>query len=461
MEKKKFSKLYVKMTAWFLCTILATLFAVTLLFYMTVGRSLSQKIHSMLRSHSHYVSILIADLMEKNTSEDGINHFINQFSESYGFGIAVIDQNKKIYFHSRRLTEKDIPVSADMVDAIGKNGIFVQSGHFGRPIIYMLPISSATGDPIYVYITKTFPESMAEKSFLAGLVLVGVLLSLATYPFSKGITRPISELASSLQKMATGHFDQSPVCTRKDEIGDLFRVYRDMSQSVNRMILSKKQLLADMSHELCSPLSRIRVGTELLKEINTDERAMRHLKNIEKDIHSMDLLIGNLAIFSRMNLPNFTLNTEIINPKILLDHIYQQYLPIVTKKNRRLEVIQNEKMPDIRFDFERLKQVFSNLLDNAIRYSQEKQSIRIGAYEDGRYVCFFVEDQGPGVPENESERIFEPLYRVDSSRNQASGGAGLGLAISKKIMDHHKGNLFYKRENENTFFSFCIDIKPM
>ena len=452
-----FNKLYMKITAYFLMIIATTLVAVSLLFFFTMGRPMARDVHTMLRNHTRYLENLVRD------SAGNGEHMLaslERFSAHYGFGLALFNERRHLVFSSTSLKNENIALHDSMFERMSRDGIFVQSGHFGRPVIYMLPVDLNGKSRVYLYITKHFPENRALTSFFMGLVFIGGLLALAVYPLSKGITRPLIQLTRSLTDISHGEFSDMPETRRTDEIGDLLRVFREMSQSVDRMIHSKKQLLADISHELCSPLARIRVGTELIRDMSRDDKTLRYLEKIENDIVFMDHLILNLSVYSQMNLPGFVLKRCGLEAGELVLHIAGQYQLITARQSITIEQNLSRNLPRVTGDFERLKQVYSNVLDNAIRYTDRGGCIVIGAETGMGNVSFFVEDQGPGVPEDERGKIFDPLYRVDSSRNRDSGGAGLGLAISRKIMELHGGTLTYSRQQGRTRFTFTVPIEP-
>jgi signal transduction histidine kinase len=454
-----FSKLYMKIALYFSGIIATTLVAVSLLFFFTMGRPLAHDIHTMLRNHTRYVGALVKD--SAGTSQDmrSVSASVNLYSANYGFDVAIINTNKHPLVLSPGLNEKNITLTPAMFQSMEKKGIFVQKSHFGRPLIYMFPQHLEDGTLVYIYISKHFRENRSFFPFLGGVALLGCFLIAAVYPLSRNITRPLSELSRSLTHISQGEFTDTPAeSSRSDEIGQVLRVFRHMSQSVDHMIQSKKQLMADISHELCSPLARIRVGTELIREASSDEKTHRYLQHIENDICSMDHLIMNLSVYSRLNLPGFALSLNLFNPLDLINHIVSQYRPTAEKKGVViLNDIQNN-LPSLTGDFEGLKQVFSNLMDNALRYTERDGRVVVGVVLEDESMVFFVEDSGPGVPYEFREKIFEPLFRVDMSRNQDAGCSGLGLAISKKIVELHGGLIAYSRHSDMTRFTFRLPL---
>lgn len=451
-----FKRLYITMTLYFLCVIVTTLVAVTIVFFFTVGRPLAREVHTMLRSHTLYLAGLVQDAEASDSDGQDLVTAFDRFRECYGFDIALFDHDRRPIAVTSESVFPLAPPTQAMVETMTREGLFVQSSHFGRPLIYMLPVDLGTGTPSYLYITRHFAPHRTPVLFLGGLGVIGLLLTVAVYPLSRGITGPLTRLTRDLEKIAAARFEEIPESRRKDEIGQLIRGYRAMSQSLHHMIVSKKQLLADISHELCSPLARIRVSTELIREKSSDPTTGRYLINIENDIESLDHLVDSLAVFSRMNLPGFSLTCALVTPRDLLGPIVEIYLPSSDSRNIQLTLAISGAYHAVLGDFERLKQVFSNLLDNALRYTDPGETIVLGAEDQGPDLCFYVEDPGPGVPESDREKIFDPLYRVDFSRNRTLGGAGLGLSIARRIVELHGGTLSYSRANHRTRFSFCL-----
>ncbi len=454
-----FSKLYMKMAVYFSGIIATTLVAVALLFFFSMGRPLARDIHTMLRNHTRYLGMLVRDSAGPSRDMDAVARSVHQFSRSYGFHIAVFDENRNPLMESPGFTGQKIALAPEMFQRMENQGIFVQRGHFGRPLIYLFSQELQDGTRLSIVLARQFSVSRPLMPFLGGLAVLGVLLMAAVYPLSRNITRPLTGLSESLERISRGEFEDTPDDGgRSDEIGEVLRVFNRMSQSVDRMIQSKKQLLADISHELCSPLARIRVGTELIRDMGPDEKTRRYLHHIENDIESMDHLILNLSVYSRLNLPGFSLVVSLFPPENLVSHGVFQYRLSAEKKGIILTWDVPGNLPEISGDFGQLKQVVSNLLDNALRYSVKGGQVSAGVFAEGESLAFFVEDSGPGVPEPFREKIFEPLFRVDASRNQDSGGSGLGLAIARRIVELHGGSIECSGQPGKNRFTFRLPV---
>ena len=455
-----FSRLYMKMAFVVSGLIATTLLAVMFLFYFTLGKPLARDIHAMLKNHTRYLGTLVRDSVDTGAMQQAVHGFVH----SYGFHVTVFDEKGGSIVSETAPGHPTVAITPPMFRQMNEQGIFIQRGHFGRPLIYMFPVKLKDGTPRVVVLARKFSENRLFMAFPAGLAVLGFFLLAAVYPLSRHITGPLTVLSQSLERIARGEFHETPENEgRNDEIGGAIRLFNHMSRSVEQMIQSKKQLLADISHELCSPLARIRVGTELIKDSEPDEKTLRCVRRIENDIECMDHLVMNLSTYSKMNLPGFSLSLRPFSPEDLIRHVEFQYRFSAEKKQIHLECRVQGILPITNGDFEQLKRVFSNLLDNALRHTEKGGRVILGALAETGCLVFYVEDNGPGVPEVFREKIFEPLFRVDVSRNQDSGGSGLGLAISKRIVELHGGTLECTGEAGATRFTFRLplDTKQM
>jgi len=168
-----------------------------------------------------------------------------------------------------------------------------------------------------------------------------------------------------------------------------------------------------------------------------------------------------MAAYSRMNLPGFVFSPEPVDPGELAAEAKERYLPLAKSRQVELQLALEPDLPEIIADAELLRQVFDNLLDNALAHTPAGGRVTIGVRLQGDRICIFMADTGPGVPDEHRERIFEPLYRVDPARNAATGGAGLGLAIARQIMDLHGGNIEYRQKENEAGFYFILNKEPL
>lgn len=452
------SRIYLKLVKYFVTLIITTIFACIILFFLTVGYPIVKDFHRWIRQHAQHIAHLTSDLLARGVSEEELNHFLISTSDSYESENVLYDSNLKIIAGSEGGKELNLPITDKMLTSIREKGIFVQPSHFRKPLIYMLPISGPQGETFYLLIYASFYQVKQAIAFTIGLIFLCFFLILGIYPLSKGFTKPLTQLTGALKEIAAGNFDTViEVGDRNDELGDLLRVFRDMSKSVDTMIESRKMLLADISHELRSPLGRLNIAAELIKEMTLSPVTDRYIDNIEYEIQFMDNLLKQLSEYSTLNLPNIELKRSRFLACDLIEDVFKRYQPIMENKGITFFIASCESETFLEADYARITQVLNNLLDNAINACKANCKISLGLSVSRGGVTYYVTNTGDEIPSELREKIFDPLFRTDPSRNRKTGGLGLGLAISKKIVDHHGGTISCECLNGNTQFSFTLD----
>jgi signal transduction histidine kinase len=258
---------------------------------------------------------------------------------------------------------------------------------------------------------------------IAGVVLVA-------YAFQKRLLRPVQSLNDGVARLSGGQLDiVLPVFTR-DELGALTAAFNQMVRRVKEMIQARDQLLLDVSHELRSPLTRMKVALALLPE--DDNKA-----GLDSDLNEMETMISELLELERLRNPHG------------MHRKSQDLVPILHEVTRTFE----KRSPGVRVattpkpivanvDSDKIRGLLRNLLDNAFKYSlPDSLPVDVSAVENHRAVIIRVKDDGQGIPEAQIANIFEPFFRIDPSRSKKTGGYGLGLSICKRIAEAHGGTI--------------------
>jgi len=273
------------------------------------------------------------------------------------------------------------------------------------------------------------------------LVFAMVLSVLVCWPLARYLSMPVERLQSSARSLAAGNMEArvgQEFSRRRDELGVLARDFDTMADHVRNLIASKENLLRAMSHELRSPLARLRVATDLARRPNAD--VARQLDRIELEAERLDTLIGQILQLSHLRAVP-TLPREPLDLTSLMNEIIE---------DARLEAGADEKSVDwsspkeaviVEGDHGLLRSAIENVLRNAVRFTKPSSAVRVRADRAGPQVSIVIDDRGPGVPEPDLQRIFEPFYRVAESRDRDSGGTGLGLAITARIVSLYGGNV--------------------
>jgi two-component system phosphate regulon sensor histidine kinase PhoR len=234
-------------------------------------------------------------------------------------------------------------------------------------------------------------------------------------------------------------------------------VFHDLTR-LKQLERTREEFVANVSHELRTPLSLIKGYVETLLDgaRNNPEVADRFLKIIERNTQRLDLLIQDLLTISALESGQVKLNLQ----PVALRPLVEKVLADLKKPAGVREVNLVNELPDLTMtgDASRLEQVFANLVDNAIKYGRTQGTVTVGGRKaDANKIEVFVRDDGPGIPPESLDRIFERFYRVDKARSREQGGTGLGLSIVKHIVQNHGGEVWAKSElGKGTTFFFTL-----
>jgi two-component system sensor histidine kinase CpxA len=277
-----------------------------------------------------------------------------------------------------------------------------------------------------------------EKGFALGLAAIAVVIALLTIPVSRMITKRVKGLTQSALQIADGDLSHRVMVKGKDEIGELGRSFNRMADKLERMIRGGRELTANISHELRSPLARVRVAEELLKEKlkrGEYEGCYRHLDEIREDVNELDHLIGRILALSKLDIHETVSETESIDLSDLLNGLLEHFRPIIERKNLHITTDLSFD-PPILGNRDALRTALSNILDNAIKFTHKEGTIAVKMHSEQDFLKISVTNSFESISEEDLTGIFEPFYRTEQS---PESGSGLGLAIAKKIIEKHGG----------------------
>lgn len=235
-------------------------------------------------------------------------------------------------------------------------------------------------------------------------------------------------------------------------------VVRDMTEE-RKLDKMREDFIANVSHELRTPISMMQGYSEAIVDdiAQTDEEKKEMAKVIYDESLRMGRLVNELLDLARMEAGHILLNVETVEISPYVNRIIRKFHGLAKEKGIELSVHFDSEEIDFRFDPDRIEQVLTNLIDNAIRHVPDSASVVISGKTDERGLYFEVSDQGPGIPEEDLPFLFERFYKGDKSRTRGVSGTGLGLAIAKNIIDAHRGNISVKSKlGQGTTFSFFI-----
>lgn len=305
-----------------------------------------------------------------------------------------------------------------------------QPQRFGRYRDYFFALL-VRQDTRYTFLFPREPFRRGNRRAFVWLVTVIGLILGGSYLVVRWLFRPLHWLSNGVQEIARGNFAYEAPVRSDDELGRLTASFNHMTTRVRQMVQAREQLLLDVSHELRSPLTRMKVALEFIQEHTVREQLQRDIRELETMV--TELLEAERLSSSHGGLMKF----EIDLVKFVRD--------IVDTYQGRQPAVQLVSAPDtllLSIDADRLRIALRNVIDNALKSSPAAgPPVEVSVQRDASVVRVSIRDYGPGISAEDQTRVFEPFYRVDKSRVRDTGGYGLGLSLTKKIMLAHGGDI--------------------
>jgi signal transduction histidine kinase len=294
----------------------------------------------------------------------------------------------------------------------------------------------------YIFVTR-----LRQPYVFRGLPPWGIALSILaagviSYLLALYLTSPVKKLKSVVQSFAEGNLDARvtpQLGSRHDELADLGREFDHMAERIAALISSQTRLLADISHELRSPLARLTVALELARK-NTTGKGMAALDRIEMESDRVNSLVGQLLALTRLESGAETVPPEMVSLEELVQEVIDDANYEAKPLHKEVRLLRLAPCR-VRGSSELLRSGIENVVRNAIRYTAEGTAIEVSLMTRLDNAVLTVRDHGPGVPELELAHIFEPFYRVGEARERTSGGVGLGLSIADRTVKLHNGSI--------------------
>ena len=279
---------------------------------------------------------------------------------------------------------------------------------------------------------------------------------------SRSISRPLARITQAAQEMARGNYDQELDLRGDDEVGRLAQAFNAMTRQVSRSHQMMRDLLANVSHELKTPLTSIQGFSQAMEEgtISSPEEFQEAGRIINEETQRMHRLVEDLIDLSRLETGQAVMQHEPIDLSDLLRVCTRRFEWQLRESgaSMRLDVA---SLPALEGDEQRLEQAFSNLIDNAVRHTPAGGAISVRAHAENGFVRVAIHNSGSYIPAEELTRVFERFFQLDRNRTRGSGGAGLGLAIASEVVQAHRGDIRASSDQEQgTEFVVTLPLPP-
>jgi two-component system sensor histidine kinase RstB len=365
--------------------------------------------------------------------EDEQPQRLAELKQNHGFGYALelltrdsasLDDDQR-----RRLDEGDTVMALDH----GGEAVRVFAAVSGTAWIMAL-------GPLYQF--NPYPPHLLLFIGALGLTLIG----LTVYLLVRQLERRLREVESAATRIAKGDLATRVPDAGSDSVGQLARAFNGMAVHLQRLLAVQREMVSAVAHELRTPVARLRFGLEMTAEAQNDQVRQKYLQGMDTDIDDLDRLVDEMLVYTRLERGSPQLNFQLVDLLALVDQVIVELAPLRADiRIERGDCEMYEAGAQVEAEPHYLRRALINLVSNAMRHAETQ--VRVSFVLDAERARLSVDDDGPGVPEADWEKVFTPFLRLDDSRTRASGGHGLGLSIVRRIAYWHGGRAQISRSD--------------
>jgi signal transduction histidine kinase len=363
--------------------------------------------------------------------------------------VAILDSSGTLLFHTTDYSIDQIPQINDPSTTAARSAdralVFTDAER--EDWFYQI---SQINDDYYLLVAAHRPDvaiqSLFQDELVKPLLRTGLFALIGAFVLSwlmaEWITRPLRKISESAKNIAVGKYEKVPI-EGPMEVQQLALAMNDMSQKVEKSLQSQRDFVANVSHEFKTPLTSIQGFSQAIYDGTVhNKKDIRHASDvILNETNRLNVLVNDLLTLAKLDAGTMSMTKENVELNRLMQGSIERFYYELEKADIKINPVFSDEIY-LYADAVRLGQVFSNLIDNAIKYSTPGSEIQVTISRQGRQAMVTVSDTGPGISEEECARIFERFYQVDKSRQGGTGrGVGLGLAISKQVVEAHGGEI--------------------
>lgn len=360
------------------------------------------------------------------------------------------------------------PFSKEEIITVLKGNITKNTGYFGErfsvPVLTIgvpLKLNGYIRGAIFLHTPlEDIKRSLFEiYTSIWGAALISCGLSvILLYWISRRISNPLTQMSEVSRRIAKGDYSQRVKVNSLDETGQLAASFNAMADSLENLEQMRRNFVANVSHELRSPLTSMRGYIQGILDKTFDSKEQeKYLKIALEETQRLSKLIDELLDLSRIESGQFPLNLSVFDINEQIRRLLIAREESIEQKKINVQVDFEKEQCLVKADLDRIQQVIVNLLDNAIKFNKEEGKLLIKTWKHKDKVYVKIQDQGIGIPKEEIPYIWERFYQVDKSRSGQGRGTGLGLSIVKKILDEHRENIWVNSQlGKGTAFIFSL-----
>ena len=385
---------------------------ITIVFYDSIwikaNKNITRSLVSQLKT--------IQNVYQNN--RDNLDFFTDSYKNNFNFEIGINKKPFPKYTGERRFSPMDRSLRRELKSAFGNNNYWFNTTQFKNAVEIKIKNNDET---IEFLIPKEMISASSVRLFVLWTTLPSVVLIFIALVFLKNQTRPLVKLAKAAERFGKGDYVNDFRPSGAAEIRKAAYEFDRMAKRINRHLNQRSEMLSGISHDLRTPLTRLKLQLALIDQKNISEK-------MSKDIDEMEDMLNDYLQFAKTQSKE---NSSLINLANLFDEIKKE----INNKNFNLEFIDG-----IEFNGRNsaIKRCFVNIIQNGLMYGKK---VYVTIQKTSNRLIIFFEDDGPGIPSDQYKNVFKPFFRLDKSRNLNKSGVGLGLTIVEDIINSHGGNI--------------------
>lgn len=444
------------MIATYLAIIVTTLVLMSIYIISLLSENLYSTETINMFAKANIISETIADVWGSDTSATSAQKFSDVVERSLaGTNIRGVVTNKSYSVLYDTNEESQLIGKVFMRDVLkraldGEQADIITTGENNMRLISVAVPVTFGGEIIgSVYLAEsinTIDDTVrtTRNSLIVFSTLIVILIGMLSLGMSYIITSPIEEFIAVAKEISKGNFSKHVEVKGHNEIAQMAQMLNYMCDELELLEEKRRKFVSDASHELKTPMAGIKLICDSLVAAENPDPAMvkEFLGDMSDEVDRLTRIVERLLVLTKLDAGGNSLKFEEVDIKMLISQVVKKLTPIANAKDIVIYVDNHQtEFSPILLDYDKMYEAIYNIVDNAIKYSPEGGFVHIDLTADNDCLTIKIEDNGPGIPEDERDRIFERFYRLDDSRARDTGGTGLGLAITKEAVLMHNGTI--------------------
>jgi two-component system osmolarity sensor histidine kinase EnvZ len=351
--------------------------------------------------------------------KNNLDFFTDSYKNNFNFEIGINQENFPNNSGERKFSPMDRSLRRELKSVFGNNNYWFNTSKFKNAV--EIKIRSGN-DVIEFLVPKEMVSASSVRLFVLWTTLPSLVLIIIALIFLKNQTKPLVKLAKAAERFGKGDYINDFRASGSQEIRKAAFEFDRMAKRINRHLNQRAEMLSGISHDLRTPLTRLKLQLAMLKQKDVSEK-------MSKDIDEMEKMLNDYLQFAKTQSQE---NTAAINIHDLLNSIIKDF------NNNKLIYQNKDEKIELQGRPTALRRSFENIIQNGLNYGNK---VYISLQKGNNRVVIMIEDDGPGIPEDQYKNVFKPFFRLDKSRSLNQSGVGLGLAIVEDIINSHGGNI--------------------